>query len=70
MVDGVVLWKMHGRLSGTGRLHGNSQIKQYARVGTETIALNDFQFAIIIIIIIVVVTVKTSKMSIMHKIIS
>ena len=23
MVDGVVLWKMHGRLSGIGRLHGN-----------------------------------------------
>ena len=23
LVDGVVLWKMHGRLSGTGRLHGN-----------------------------------------------
>ena len=39
LVDGVVLWKMHGRLSGTGRLHG---CERYTRVGTETIALDDF----------------------------
>ena len=45
LVDGVVLWKMHGRLSGTGRLHG---CEQYTRVGTETIALDDFQFTMAI----------------------
>ena len=28
---------MHGRLSGTGRLHDNKQIDWYTRVGTETI---------------------------------
>ena len=36
---------MHGRLSGTGRLHGILDRVVYTRVGTETIALDDFQFA-------------------------
>ena len=44
MVDGVVLWKMHGRLSDTGRLHGNISSGVATRVGTETIALDNFQF--------------------------
>ena len=26
LVDGVVLWKMHGRLSGTGRLRGTGRL--------------------------------------------
>ena len=47
LVDGVVLWKMHGRLSGTNslRLHG---CERYTRVGTETIALDDFRFTMVI----------------------
>ena len=36
---------MHGRLSGTGRLHG---CERYTRVGTETIALDDFRFTMAI----------------------
>ena len=39
LVDGVVLWKMHGRLHGCER---------YTRVGTETIALDDFRFTMAI----------------------
>ena len=35
LVDGVVIWKMHGRLSGIGRLHDNSE--QYAWVGMITL---------------------------------
>ena len=38
---------MHGRLSGTGRLHDNRS-SGYYRIGTETIALDNFQFAMTI----------------------
>ena len=48
MLDGLVLWKMYGRLSGTGRLHGILDRVVYYRVGIETIALDDFQFAMAI----------------------
>ena len=44
LVDGVVIWKMHGRLSGIGRLHDNSE--QYAWVGI--IALDNLRFAMTI----------------------
>ena len=30
LVDEAVMWKMHGRLSGTGRLYGS---RQYTQVG-------------------------------------
>ena len=39
---------MYGRLSGTGRLHGILDRVVYYRVGIETIALDDFQFAMAI----------------------
>ena len=39
---------MHGRLSGTGRLHGNRSSGIASRVGTETIALDDFRFTMAI----------------------
>ena len=33
------MWKIHSRLSGTGKLQGNEQIEQYTQVGM--IALDD-----------------------------
>ena len=44
----MVLWKMHGRFSGTGRLHGSRSSGSYTRVGTEMIAIDDFEFAMAI----------------------
>ena len=38
---------MHGRLSGTGRLHGNRS-SGYYRVGTEAVALDKFRFTMAI----------------------
>ena len=44
LVDCVVIWKMHGRLSGIGRLHDNSE--QYAWVGMITLDNLRFTMAI------------------------
>ena len=42
------MWKMHGRLSGTGILHGNRSSDMYTLVHIGENALDDFQFTVTI----------------------
>ena len=41
------MWKIRGRLSGTGRLHDNRSSDMYTLVSIGATALDDFQFTMV-----------------------